>query len=202
MSTPTSMQGINKTIPCVILIGMPGAGKTTIGKQIARKLHWSYLDSDHLIEATYGRRLQDIVDAMDKEAFLDVESRVICSIRAHRVVLGTGGSVVYRDEAMAHLKTLGPIIHLDVPLEIVKKRIASNPERGIAIAPGQTLEDIFQEREALYQKWSDFSCNNSAKTPDACVAAILEKLQSEGFLSSAEEGKNTTSSQPNPHTKG
>ncbi|MCR5814070.1 MAG: shikimate kinase [Desulfovibrio sp.] len=161
---------------------MPGAGKTTIGRLLARKIHWPYLDSDHLIEATYGRRLQDIVDATDKEGFLDIESQVVCSIRAQRLVLGTGGSVVYRQKAMQHLKSLGPIVHLDIPLELVKERIASNPERGIAIGPNQTLADIYQERDALYRQWSDFSCNNSAKSQEASVEYILSQLPKDFFL--------------------
>ena len=170
-----------KVIPCLILIGMPGAGKTTIGKLLARKIHWPYLDSDHLIEATYGRRLQDIVDATDKELFLDIESQVIRSIRAQRMVIGTGGSVVYRQDAMEHLKSLGPIVHLDIPLELVQERIAGNPERGIAIGPNQTLADIYKERDALYRKWSDFSCNNSAKPQEACVNCILSHLPRDFF---------------------
>ncbi|MCR4665922.1 MAG: shikimate kinase [Desulfovibrio sp.] len=182
MSTEKDSINSEQKIPSVILIGMPGAGKTTIGKQLARKLHWPYLDSDHLIEAAYGRRLQDIVDATDKERFLDLESDVICTIRAQRIVLGTGGSAVYREKTMLHLQRLGTIIHLDVPLEIVKKRIACNPERGIAIAPGQTMEDIFEERNALYHKWSLFSCNNSTRTPDACVQAILDHIKERGLI--------------------
>ncbi|MBR3663341.1 MAG: shikimate kinase [Desulfovibrio sp.] len=170
-----------KAIPCLTLIGMPGAGKTTIGKLLAKKVRWPYLDSDHLIEATYGRRLQDIVDATDKERFLAIESQVICSIRAQRLIIGTGGSVVYHKAAMEHLKALGPIVHLDIPLALVEERIAGNPERGIAIAPGQTLADIYRERDALYHEWSDFSCNNSTTTQEACVDYIISHLPKDFF---------------------
>ena len=165
-----------KNIPCLILIGMPGAGKTTLGKQLANRLNWPYLDSDYLIEACYGRRLQDIVDATDKESFLDLECDVVCSIRAHRCVLGTGGSVIYRKPAMEHLKKLGLIVHLDVPLAVLKERIGANPERGIAQAPGQSLADLYKERKALYKRWSDFSCNNSAMSISETIQTILRQI--------------------------
>lgn len=130
--------------PCIVLIGMPGAGKTTVGGELARALGWAFLDSDHLIEAVYGARLQDITDALDKETFLDAECEVIRAIKANRVVLATGGSVVYREAAMRRLAELGPIVHLDIPLAVVEERVARNPQRGLAIAPGQSLARHFQ----------------------------------------------------------
>lgn len=138
---------------CVTLIGMAGAGKSTVGRAVADLLGWAYVDTDHLIEATYGARLQDVTDALDKETFLDVESRVIQSLRMQRAVLATGGSVVYREEAMRYLTSLGPVVFLDVPLEIILERLARKPDRGLAIAPGQTVEDLFREREQLYRRW-------------------------------------------------
>lgn len=162
--------------PCIILIGMPGAGKSTIGQALAQALNWPYLDSDHLIEATYGTRLQDIVDATNKESFLDLEATVIKALRAKRLVIGTGGSVVYREEAMRHLQSLGFIIHLDVPLELLKERIATNPERGIALGPNQTLKDIYEERALLYRRWSNLCCNNSTMSIEECVTWICEHL--------------------------
>ncbi|MBQ7618422.1 MAG: shikimate kinase [Desulfovibrio sp.] len=153
---------------------MPGAGKTTIGRQLAHKLRWPYLDSDHLIEAAYGHRLQDIVDATDKEGFLDLESKVICAIRAQRTILGTGGSAIYREAAMQHLQSLGPIVYLEVSLDILEERVALNPERGIAMAPGQSLADIFKEREVLYKKWSNFTCSNNQASIEDCVEKIIK----------------------------
>ena len=176
MSLKYSIQRCTRKIPCVILIGMPGAGKTTIGKYLARRLNWPYIDSDHLIEAAYGRRLQAIVDKTSKEEFLDIERTVVCSIRAQRCVLGTGGSVVYRSDAMQHLRSLGCIVYLEVPLNVLKERVAANPQRGIAIGPGQSFEDIFREREHLYTQWSDFSCSNSGKSIEDCVEYIYARL--------------------------
>ena len=139
MTTPDLVATPARLAPCIILIGMAGAGKSTVGSALARELGWAFLDSDHLIEALYGARLQDLTDALGKEAFLDTECGVIRAIKANRTVIGTGGSVVYREEAMRHLVALGSIVHLDVPLAVIEERVARNPQRGLAIAPGQTL---------------------------------------------------------------
>jgi len=161
---------------CITLIGMAGAGKSTVGRQLARLLDWKLMDTDQLIESVYGVPLQDITDRLGKEAFLDVEATVICAIRAHRVVLATGGSVVYRENAMTHLHSLGPIAYLDVPLPIILERIARNPLRGLAIAPGQSVEDLFREREALYARYADCAIDANGLSPEACAKAILERI--------------------------
>ena len=170
------IQSINKSIPCISLIGMPGAGKTTIGKRLANRLRWTYIDSDHVIEAYYGHRLQDVVDATDKKSFIDIEASIVQSLRIRRCVLGTGGSVVYSDAAMKFLSSQGCIVYLEVPIEALAERISLNPERGIAFGPGQTLEDIYRERTMLYKKWAEISCPNNAISPDDCVTWIVEHL--------------------------
>ena len=141
MNTISSMKvpGLTED-KCVTLIGMAGAGKSTVGRAVAERLGWAYVDTDHLIESTYGARLQDVTDALDKDRFLDVEARVIQSLRMQRAVLATGGSVVYRPEAMRYLTSLGPVVFLDVPLPLILERISRKPDRGLAIAPGQTVE--------------------------------------------------------------
>ena len=161
---------------CVTLIGMAGAGKSTVGRAVSERLGWAFVDTDHLIEATYGARLQDVTDALDKERFLDVESRVIQSLRMQRVVIATGGSVVYRAEAMRYLVSLGPVVFLDVPLPLILERISRKPDRGLAIAPGQTIEDLFREREALYRQWA--TCRVEAGDVDVseAVQAVLDAI--------------------------
>lgn len=158
---------------CISLIGMPGAGKSAVGVRVAEILGWAHVDTDYLIEATYGVRLQHIVDALDKEQFLDVEAAVIGAMRVQRAVISTGGSVVYRAETMRWLASLGPVIHLKAPLPLLLERIARNPERGIAFAPGQTIEDLFQEREALYRQWSAHSVSVAGLSIDQCAEAVL-----------------------------
>lgn len=159
---------------CIILIGMAASGKTTIGRLLASMIGWAHVDTDHLIEAFYGSRLQQVTDSMSKEEFLDLESNFIQSLAVSNVVISTGGSVVYRQEAMDYLATLGPIVHIDVPLPIILARIARKPDRGLAINPGQTIEDLYNERQGLYCKFSNARFVGS-ESPAANLARIVAK---------------------------
>lgn len=168
--------------PCITLVGMPGAGKSTVGVALAQVLGWSLVDTDHLIEAIYGVPLQSVADALHKDAFLDVEARVIESIRLFRAVLATGGSVVYRDTAMQHLRGLGPVVHLHVSLPLLEDRIARKPDRGLAIAPGQTIADLFAEREALYTRYAQCRIEADTLSPTLCARAVLDTLRAKNLF--------------------
>lgn len=161
----------------ISLIGMAGAGKTTVGRALAHALGWAHIDTDYLIEANYGATLQMVADSMTKEAFLDVEGATLMRVRSRRTVLSTGGSVVYRDATMKHLASLGPIIYIDVPLSLILERIARNPDRGLAIAPGQTIEDLFNERKALYSHYADFTVRAEKMPPAQCAATMVQWLK-------------------------
>ncbi len=163
---------------CVTLIGMAGAGKTTVGRALAKHMGWTQVDTDHLIEAAYGTNLQAVTDMMSKEEFLDVECSVLCKVEAEQTVLSTGGSVVYRKAAMDHLAGMGPVVFLEVSTPIILERIARNPNRGLAIAPGQTIEDLIAERYALYNAYADFILHADALDPDECAKAIVDWLKS------------------------
>lgn len=165
---------------CISIIGMAGSGKTTVGRLVAEALGWAFADTDHIIEASYGTRLQTVADAMSKEAFIEMESDVVCSLQLSRAVIATGGSVVYRQRTMAHLASLGPVVFLDVPLETILERIALNPARGLAIAPGQTIEDLFREREALYHRYATVTVAMRGLTPQESAAQVLEALAGQG----------------------
>ncbi len=180
MVTPTFIKS-KDTLPCIVLIGMAGAGKTTVSGLLAQKISWVLADTDHIIEATYGTSLQNIADALTKDDFLDTESFCVQKLRLNRAVIATGGSVIYRDEAMKHLANLGHIVFLDVKLETILERIAKNPDRGLAIAPGQTIEDLFKEREALYSKYAHYRVDANGKTPDECVEEIIKLLPNNLF---------------------
>lgn len=158
--------------PNIIIIGMAGAGKSTVGKTLAHHLNWAYVDTDHIIEATYAAKLQSIADRLTKEEFLDTEAQIVQSIHFNRAVIATGGSVVYREKTMEHLSRLGIIVHLKVELDLILERIAKNPERGLAIAPGQTIEDLFFEREMLYQKYADITLEAENLCPKDCVLKL------------------------------
>ena len=147
-----------------ILVGMPGSGKSCMGRAVARKLKLKNVDTDKLIEKRTGKKLQDIINEDGLEAFKKIEEETLLSIKDEGVVLSTGGSAIYYDEAMKHLKTLGPVIYLYTSLETVKNRIGDFSKRGVVLEPGQTLEELYNERTALYKKYADItvSCDGNA----------------------------------------
>lgn len=161
---------------CVTFIGMAGAGKTTVGRLVARALDWAFADSDHIIEAAFAAPLQSVADAMSKEAFIDVEAEIVGRLRLSRTVIATGGSVVYRSRTMEHLAGLGPVAYLDVPMDVILERIARNPDRGLAIDPGQTLEELFREREELYRRYASISVSTFGVSPGESARRVLEEL--------------------------
>lgn len=171
---------------CVSIIGMAAAGKSTVGRRLADALNLAHVDADHVIESVYGVCLQQVADNLTKDAFLDMESAVVSTLHVSRTVISPGGSVVYREVCMRHLASLGPIIHVDVPLSVILERIARKPDRGLAIAPGQTIDDLYNERSTLYHRWADFSLDAGPLLPDDCVSVIrgyLTTLQNSGRFS-------------------
>ena len=167
---------------CISLIGMAAAGKTTIGRELSQLIDWPQMDADHLIEATYGGELQQIANLLSKEAFLDLEARIICSIKVQHTIISTGGSVVYRAKSMVHLAKLGPIIYIDAPLDTILKRIARKPDRGLAIAPGQTIEDLFNERKQLYEASTTLRILGGDEPPSLYAHKAVELLQEKGLV--------------------
>ena len=153
MTTPHTHVDTEASQICVSIIGMAGCGKTTIGRLLAAHLQWAHLDTDLVIESTYATKLQRLTERLPREEFLHIEDETIRSLRLRRTIISTGGSAVYSSGAMKHLRSLGPVVHLDVPLPAILERIARKPERGLVIAPGQTVEGLFAERAALYQQW-------------------------------------------------
>ena len=162
---------------CISLIGMAAAGKTTIGRELSALINWPQMDTDNLIEATYGAPLQGIADALTKEQFLDVEGLILSRISVKRAILSTGGSAVYRPAAMEYLRRLGPLVYIEVPLPIILERIARKPERGLAIAPGQTIEDLYYERAALYEREATFTVRGGDEPPAVYARVIAEWLE-------------------------
>ena len=139
----------------ITLIGMPGSGKSTVGVLLAKALGYNFLDVDLLIQQREGQLLQDILDTHGVEHFLDVEEAAVKSIHCHRTVIAPGGSAVCREDAINHLKRLGPVVYLRVPMEELRVRIKNLSSRGIAMQPGQTLADVMDYRAPLYEKYAD-----------------------------------------------
>ena len=162
----------------IILIGMPGAGKSTIGVILAKTLGMDFLDSDLAICRRRGTTLQQILDTEGLENFLDLEEDVILGLRPESTVLATGGSVPMRPRAMEHLKPQGTVIYLEVPLEELRTRLSNIRTRGIAFGPGETLDALYAKRTPIYEKWADLtihvdpSRNDIENMVDQIVAAL------------------------------
>lgn len=161
----------------IVLIGMPGAGKSTVGVLLAKTLGYAFLDTDLVIQEREGRLLQDLVDELGVEAFLDREAAAIGSVDCDRTVIATGGSVVCRDRAMEHLRTLGRIVYLQLPLEELERRLHNISTRGIAMAPGETLAHIYDYRSPLYRKYADLTVEVDRQTLEETVEQVLRALK-------------------------
>lgn len=166
-----------KGMPCISLIGMPGSGKSTIGSLLAQQMSWAFMDTDFLLEALYACKLQDLVDSLSKDIFLEAEEQMVLALKSQRCVIATGGSVVYRPRAMQYLASLGPIVYIKSDLDCLQERIALNPQRGIAMNPGQSLEELYRERSALYDKYANLICNSGEMRPNECVEFIYKHVR-------------------------
>lgn len=160
----------------IILIGMPGSGKTTIGTELAEKIGYGYIDSDSVIVAREGMRLPQIIEARGREGFLDIEAKVNSELCADRCVIATGGSVIYREYAMEKLKTLGMVIYLKLSYETIAKRLGDLKARGVALKEGFTLKDLYEERTPLYEKYADVAAELDGKTVMQSVEAVAKAI--------------------------
>lgn len=139
----------------LILIGMPGCGKSTCGVLVAKALCKSFIDTDLLIQAQEGMKLQEIINTKGNEYFAEAEENVLLGVDAKNSVIATGGSAVYYESAMRHFKENGKIIYLRISFEEMMKRITNMKTRGILLKNGETIEDMFRHREELYMKYAD-----------------------------------------------
>jgi len=159
----------------ISLIGMAGAGKTSVGKELARTLGFSFIDSDTLIEKQHGKSLQNILDDEGYIKLREIENIALKSIQFNETILSTGGSAVYSDEAMEHIQQNSKVIFLEVPFSQILERVPSFLDRGFAKATNQSVKDAFVERQELYKKYSDSVVSNT-KDLNSCVSKILELL--------------------------
>jgi shikimate kinase len=160
----------------IVLIGMPGAGKSTVGVLLAKALSRDFLDTDVYIQAKQGRTLQEIIDQDGLPAFCRIEERHVRSLKCRTSVIATGGSVVDSPAAMARLQASGIIIHLDLDLPALGKRLTDLSSRGVVMGPGQTLPQLFAEREPLYRKYADLTIDCAGFTHEEIVGMIVRRL--------------------------
>ena len=161
----------------ITLIGMPGAGKSTIGVVLAKVLGYQFLDSDLLIQKQEKRRLSEIIEEEGYTGFQEVENRVNASIEADKTVIATGGSVVYCEEAMEHLKSIGTVVYLKLSLNALSKRLGNLKGRGVLLREGQTLTDLYDERTPLYERYADIVIDEEGKDLEASLELLLETLK-------------------------
>jgi len=143
----------------VTLIGMPGCGKSCMGRALASKLKMKNIDGDKLIEKEIGEQLQDIIDKRGIEEFRKIEERVLLSIKGENLIISPGGSAVYYESVMKHFKEIGKVVYLYVGIDNLKKRLGDYSKRGIVMRPDQTFEDLYNERCALFEKYADITIN-------------------------------------------
>lgn len=139
----------------IILVGMPGAGKSTIGVILAKVLGYQFLDSDLIIQEKEQRLLSEIIEAEGIDGFIDVEEKINSEIEADKCVIATGGSVVYGDRAMNHLKAIGTVVYIKLSYETLCKRLGNIKQRGVVLRNGQDLQDLYYERCPLYEQYAD-----------------------------------------------
>lgn len=163
----------NRRQDSVILIGMPGAGKSTIGVLLAKMMAKDFIDTDVLIQLKHKKTLNDILHEQGYLALRQIEEMVLLESNFSNHVIATGGSAVYSNQGMMHLATFGPIVYLSVEQQELQRRIHNMDTRGIARAPSQSFEDVFNERRALYEHWADVTIQSRDKSQEQLVDEIL-----------------------------
>lgn len=162
----------------IVLIGMPGAGKSTIGVLLAKSLLMEFQDTDLVIQQKCKKSLCDIMNDVGVNAFVEKENEIIRTCKFENSVIATGGSAVYGKEAMEKLSENGIIIYLSIPVNELERRIKNIHTRGVAMKKGTTLYDLFEERRPLYEKYADITIECMGLTAEECVEKIAEAVES------------------------
>ena len=162
------MMNLKKSIS---FVGMAGCGKTTIGRLFAKKHRVGFIDTDHLIEKKLNKSLQDIKDEKGYMYLREIEQEIVLEIDASIQIISTGGSVIYSEQAITHLKQISSVVFIDTPYELIKKRIGDASDRGFSVPDGFSVKDAFDERMPMYQKHQDFTVDG-AKSEDYIIKSI------------------------------
>ena len=157
----------------ITFVGMPGCGKSCMGRAMAGKLRMKLIDSDKLIEKRYGKKLYELIDERGVEEFRRIEEETLLSIEGDNLIVSTGGSAIYSDAGIKHLKTLGKVFYLFCSYETVVERIGDFSKRGIVLKPGQTIKDLYNERAPLYKKYADVTILCDGKAYPQYQSAVI-----------------------------
>ncbi|WP_303722407.1 shikimate kinase [Malonomonas rubra] len=162
----------------LILIGMPGAGKSTVGVILAKRLGYNFIDTDLLIQAQEQCRLQEIIDQRGVEVFRQIEEQVLLNLKATRTVIATGGSVIYSQQGVEKIGRAGRLVYLQVSLDELQRRIADMGQRGLVMNKGQNFADLYRERTPLYEKFAELTVDCSELNAEQVAAEIETQLVS------------------------
>ena len=160
----------------IVLIGMPGVGKSTVGVILAKMIGYQFIDADLIIKKQEGRLLHEIIAEKGTDGFIEIEERVNASIEASHTIIATGGSVVYGKKAMEHLSRIGTVVYLKVPYDTLEKRLEDIKGRGVVLKEGQTLRTLYDERTPLYEKYADIEISEDDLNVEQTVEKLLERL--------------------------
>ncbi|MDD6328397.1 MAG: shikimate kinase [Eubacteriales bacterium] len=158
----------------IVLIGMPGAGKSTVGVLLSKALNYDFLDTDILIQQKVGQKLYEIIRDQGMDAFLAIENKTLQQIDVSGTVVATGGSAIFGEDAMIHLAKNGKIVYIKLSCDEIIRRVRNIKTRGIAMKKGKTLEDVYYERTPLYEKYADVVVECDDTTIETCVQRIME----------------------------
>jgi len=161
----------------IVLIGMPGVGKSTVGVVLAKHMGYQFLDSDLIIQEREGRLLHELISENGTQGFVAIEDRVNASIETDKTVIATGGSAVYGQKAMEHFRNIGKVVYLSLPYDELEERLGDLNERGVVLQPGQTLRQLFEERKPLYEKYGEIVIDCRGKQIREIVREIAEKCK-------------------------
>ena len=171
---------LSRSLNNIALIGMPGAGKSTVGVLLAKQCTLSFTDTDLLIQTGERCSLETIIHRIGIEDFCDLEARYLENLHDRAGVIATGGSVVYRSRGMARLKALGPVVYLDVPPPVLAARLGDLDRRGVIRSPGQELDDLHRERDPLYREYADHIIRCGELAPEPVARRIITQLAKSG----------------------
>jgi shikimate kinase len=160
----------------IILIGMPGAGKSTGGVILAKTLGMKFIDTDIVIQENTGRLLQEIIDTEGTGAFLKIEEETICSLQCNNSVIATGGSIVFSNRSMDVLRKDGVVIYLKISFEEMVRRLNNITTRGIVLLAGQSLRDMYNQRVPLYEKYAEITIDCSNGHIEDCIGNVIAEL--------------------------
>lgn len=162
----------------IILIGMPGAGKSTIGVLLAKSLLCDFVDTDLIIQKKTGKSLCALIEEKGIDGFLQLENDIICEQSFENCVVATGGSAVYGEEAMAKLRQNSSVVYIKVGISDLEKRLSNIRTRGVAMKKGTTITDLYMERYHLYERYADIILNYAGQSAEECVEQIIASVSS------------------------